>query len=408
MLVLCVSLLKTEAQSIESIFPEIANCKEINLLALDAIPDFYQRQALDSIELILDFVGLKCIESPTLRITRFLLLIEQHRFSDSILTKLDLHIIKKESKHLRRGHLYDFTGKANPLEDNNPVHIGNVIWKQRKIEEKYVEMLAMWAEKLSLRTDNNKLETAVINHLQTMNGMTATPGLWGLSAKANGYYSLTETYNGYHRDFVILRSWQFTLGAGTFRPTGDLKPIMGNRSNFMFSIGKNFGHPKNRIDFGGSFTFGSSKRSYQVTTQDTSFMSNDGYASFGYLDFVRNIWRPNRFWEWNVSLGAGFAEKGIYSPLREDETIENEPAEIINDRMGAAFRIKPAAFAGTEFKWFFSSGTAINLQARYCLFNWRNSGGTSLSGNTLLLNAGLTFHFSGHPASGVIDLFSAL
>jgi len=193
-----------------------------------------------------------------------------------------------------------------------------------------------------------------------------------------------------------------------FISTGDMRPLMGSRPGLMFSIGKNFGHTKNRIDFGGTFTFGSTKKNYQVVTPDTSFIANEGYASFAYLDFVRNLWRPNRFFEWNLSLGGGIAEKGIYKALTEDETVNNEPAERINNAMGPSFIIKPAAFAGSEFKIFLASGVAFNLQARYSLFDWGNIGGTSLSGNVLTFNAGLTFHFGGHPANAGIDLFSGL
>lgn len=173
----------------------------------------------------------------------------------------------------------------------------------------------------------------------------------------------------------------------------------------MFSIGKNFGHPKNRIDFGGNFTFGKSNQPYEIVRPDTSFIADEGYASFAYIDFVRNLWRPNRFFEWNVSVGAGIAEKGIYKAAIEDETIENEPAELSNNKMGEAFVIKPAMFAATEFKFFLAAGVAFNMQARYGIFSWNNIGGTNFSGNALVITAGLSFHFGGHPASSGTNLF---
>ena len=398
----------SNGQSIESIFPDVANCTEIDLLALDAIPRFYERQELDSIELILDFVAQKCIETPTLRLTRFLLLIEQHRFSDTLLSPLDLFYIKKESVYLQKGHLYEFSFLEKSMQSETPANIGNVIWRKNTIERNYLDLLAKWTNTLAARNDNDKLESAVISHLQSYDSEQTSPGLWGLSAKKNGYLSLPSTYNKYHRDYIILRSWQVTVGGGTFISTGDMRPLMGSRTNLMFSIGKNFGHPKNRIDFGGTFTFGSTRKNYQVVTPDTSFITNEGYASFAYLDFVRNLWRPNRFFEWNVSLGGGIAEKGIYKALTEDDTVENEPAERTNNAMGPAFIVKPAAFAGSEFKIFVASGVAFNLQARYCLFDWGNVGGTSLSGNVITMNAGLTFHFGGHPASAGMNIFDGL
>lgn len=210
----------SQSQSIESIFSERKNCAEIDLVAMDVIPGYYHRQELDSIEIILDFVGYKCIESPVLRLTRFLLLIEQHRFSDTILTPLDLHYIKKESQYLQKGHLYDFF-----LMDHSPLSIapveGNgVFWRRSDIERSYIMMLKSWTNKLAERNDNDPLESAVISHLQSYDSEMERPGLWGgISSKKNGYLSLPFTYNKYHRDFVILNSWQVTVGAGGFLTT---------------------------------------------------------------------------------------------------------------------------------------------------------------------------------------------
>jgi hypothetical protein len=392
--------LEGQAQSIDQLFKGKTNCSEIELMALDVIPGYYRQGQLDSIELIIDFVSLQCLENTSLRITRFLLLIDQNRFSDTLLSALDLYYIKRESQQLHKGHLYNHFLQQTVLASVNQTEVGDVFWRKEAIESKYMDLISDWTGALAGRSDLGALEKAVVHHLQPAGTESNGTGMWALSAKKNGYLALPFIYNQYHRDYVILRSWQFTVGAGQFIATGAMRPLMGSRTSLMFSIGKNFGHPKNRIDFGGNFTFGQTRNAYTVVRPDTTFSSRDAYASFAYLDFVRNIWRPNRFWEWNVSLGAGIAEKGIYKPESEDETIENEPAEIRNNKMGKAFIIKPALFFGTELKIFLAPGVAFNTQAKYNLFNWGNIGGAPFSGNAITINAGLSFHFGGHPTRG--------
>ena len=408
---LCLLLVSATAQSqsIEQLFKDKTNCAEIELLALEAIPKYHANEQLDSIELVLDFVSYKCLENASLRIARFLLLIDQNRFSDTILSPLDLYYIKKESQHLKKNNLFDYFFRQSSLFEASPNETADVFWRRDAIEARFLEMLFNWSQDLARRNNTDPLQKAVLHHLQPPDEERITSnGLWALGAKRHGYLSLPSTYDKYHSDYVIRRSWQLTVGAGQFVSTGAMRPLMGSRASFMFSIGKNFGNLKNRIDFGGNFTFGNTRTSYKVVRPDTSFTANDGYASFAYLDYVRNLWRPNRFFEWNVSLGGGIAEKGIYRALSEDETIENEPAEISNRKMGKSFIVKPAVFAGTEFKVFFASGAAFNLQARYNFFNWGTIGGVPFGGNVITMYAGLSFHFGGHPNRGANNLWNML
>jgi hypothetical protein len=399
------------SQSVEQLLSGKRNCAEIDLVALDIIPGYYQRGQLDSIELILDFVAYKCVESASLRLTRFLLLIQQHRFSDTLLTPLDLHYIKKEGHALRRGHLYDFKQMYYTHLADGSSSSGSgqdVMWRQSMIEDNYIAMLRQWTNELRNRSDNDKLESAVIAHMTPFEDRAAfgSGGLWNISSRRHGYLTLPQVYNRYHRDFVILRSWQLTLAAGSWQPFGAWSSIMGPRTALQFSLGKVLGNSKHRIDFGGYFPLGRLQRPFLVQRPDTSFTSNSGYFSYAWLDYVRTLWRPNRFFEWNASLGIGIAEKGVYKPLAEDETEEGEPNERINNKMGDPFILKPALFLGTEFKCFVASGVALNVQARYMLHNLGSIGGTSFRGSAVGVSAGLSFHFGGHPARQAVSLAS--
>lgn len=399
------------SQSVEQLLSGKRNCAEIDLVALDVIPGYYQRGQLDSIELILDYVAYKCVESASLRLTRFLLLIQQHRFSDTLLSPLDLHYIKKEGHSLRRGHLYDFRQMQYTYLGGGSAGSGSgqdVMWRQTMIEDDYITMLRQWTDELRNRGDNDPLEQAVIAHMTPLQDRIGfgSGGLWGLASRRHGYLTLPQVYNRYHRDYVILRSWQLTLAAGSWRPSGAWSSIMGPRKALQFTLGKVLGNSKHRIDFGGYFPLGQLQRPFLVQRPDTSFTSNNGYFSYAWLDYVRTLWRPNRFFEWNASLGIGIAEKGVYRPLAEDEEEEGEPNELINTKMGDAYHTRAALFIGTEFKYFIASGVALNAQARYMLHNLGRIGGTSFSGTAIGISAGLSFHFGGHPSRQSVSLLS--
>lgn len=393
------------AQSVESSFAGQKDCIETDLLALDLIPQFYEQNQPDSIELILDYVALKCTESASLRLTRFLLLIEQHRFDASIITPLDLHYIKKEASALAEGHLYDFEQMADAMKLLNYTQSGSVFFRRGVIEAKYVNMLRAWTQKLSERTDNTALEKAVLYHLSPYSQRTGG-GLWWLASGMKSDQRFTKTYNDYHHNFVIFRSWQLTLTGGRFIPTAGLQRILGSRFMAGFSIGKNIGNGKQRIDLSGNFIFGKTRQPFFITRPDTSFTSDRGYTSFGHLDYVRTIWRPNRFLEWNVLGGLGFAEKGIYRKLDEDPDEDDEPEDVIHDKMGKAHIIKPSFSLGSEFKLFIGSGVALNMQARYMFFNFGNIAGSDFRGTAFFGGAGLTFHWGGHPLRGTVSISS--
>jgi len=390
-------------QSMDKVFSGKTNCIEIDLQALEIIPALYESNALDSIELVLDFVSYKCMESASLRLTRFLLLIQQHRFSDTLLSPLDLHYINKEAKHLVKNHLMDFEQFSDSQLGGPSI---NLFFKRPFIEARYIAMLKNWTASLAVRPDNTPLEQSIIMHMMPGSAEKSGSSLWVLANPKKGYPAFAQQYHVYHRDYIMFRSWQLTIGAGMWMPTGQLKKIMGNKTSLAFSAGKNFGKGKNRIDFSGNFILGKSARPFTIVNPDTSFISNDGYLFFGQLDYVRNVWRPNRFIEWNILAGIGVAEKGIYNYLNENESEENDPAEQINTKMGPAFLENPVLSAGSEFKYFFSSGVAVNLQCRYQFYNLGSIGKVSFSGNSVFISAGLTIHFGGHPASGAVSVSS--
>jgi len=397
-----------KAQSVEQAFAGKTDCIEIDLIALDIIPKFYQSGQLDSIELTLDFVSATCIETASLRLARILMLIEQHRFSDTLITPLTLYYIKKESQALGKERLHDFEQFGMTSYSLQQVPGFNPLFGAKGlIEAAYVQMLHSWAMKLAMRAGNDPLEIAVINHLLPEESMLATDAtLWKLAAGQPKNSSFAKAYDRYHAEYVLLRSWQFTFAAGTWQPFGDFRNVMGPRALLTFTVGKNFGNGKGRIDFGGSFPLGTMPAPFTVVRPDTSFTSNASYFSYIHLDYVHNIWRPNRFLEWNVNLGLSVAEKTVHEFASDGVGEDNPKEEAILERMGSRNSYGFGPNVGTEFKVFLGSGFAFNMQARYHLSSPNKIEGTSFRGSSLQVAGGFTVHIGGHPPRGKVSINS--
>jgi hypothetical protein len=167
-----------------------------------------------------------------------------------------------------------------------------------------------------------------------------------------------------------------------------------------------------RTDVSLLLPFGGNVQPYRVVRPDTSFMGNQGYPIFLSVDFVYTIFRPNRFFEWNVLGGPALVEKKVHDGADftgiEDPEIRRQFEDRLLDKAGPYYKSIIGLTLGTEFKYFFSSAWAFNFQSRYHVFNLGNIGNeASFKGNSFYTGIGITTHIGGHPTRRTVAIGSS-
>jgi hypothetical protein len=202
------------SQSVEESFKNINNCIDIEIEAMHLVPQFYFKKQFDSIELTLDYVKMKCVESESLRMTRFLLAIQNGSFTETTLDSRDIYLIKKESKRIRHGHLYDFHhfvlsssfATSDFSRNNNP-------WTRGELERRMIETLIGWSTQLINKGGRNSLELSVLEHIRALpNEIRKGSRLFREVNKSKYRNSpLRQTYDQYHDLYVMNRALHFGI-----------------------------------------------------------------------------------------------------------------------------------------------------------------------------------------------------
>jgi hypothetical protein len=390
--------------SVEAAFKGLTHCVDIEVAAMRILPNFYAKNQMDSIALSLDYLSLLCQETGALRITRFLLEMEQRTFSDSSISSRDIYLIKKEAKQMAQGHLYDFGYFLMVMNYDSSKFAKNMgdPFSRLGIETRMIEMIRAWRTRLLQRGALTDLERSILHHLRPEKEETSV-GKNLFYVINNPQYSgsrIRKQYDHYHSTYMLSRSLHVQLGYSHWLSTGAAATSFRSKPGMSLSVGYLF-NGYNRIDAYVGSRFGKAGTAYRIVRPDTSFLSKKcDIVPFG-LDYTRTLWRPSRLFDMGVSASGGMLECRFFDLQPQDQEIANEPNDIINAKMGKRRYYIPYFSAGLEFKYFIGPGLAFNLSPRYIFKgNFASAiGSNGLNGNMLVINLGLSLFSGGHPAA---------
>ncbi len=403
---ICLYCFTSQAQerpvSVEAAFKGLTHCVDIEVAAMRIVPDFYATNQLDSIALTLDYLSAVCQETGALRITRFLLEMEQYTFNDSSISSRDIYLIKKEAKKMNDGHLYDFGYFLMAMQYDSSNFAKNAAnpFMRINIEQRMIEMIRMWRTRLLQRGGLTELELSILHHLRyEKEEQTGGRNLFNVINNPRYRGSrIRKQYDHYHSTYLLSRSLHVQLGYSHWLSTGAAANSFRSKPGISLSLGYLF-NSYNRIDAYVGARFGEAGTAYRIVRPDTSFLSKKcDIVPIG-LDYTRTLWRPSRLFDLGISAGGGILECRFFDLRPQDPEIANEPNDISNAKMGKRRYYIPYFSAGPEFKYFIGPGLAFNLSPRYIINGnfARAIGSNDLSGNMLVINLGLSLFTGGHP-----------
>jgi|GEM_PF-3112051 len=378
--------------SVEQGFANVKGCVETEVRALYLIPVFFRKRQFDSIELVLDFVNTQCYESPSLRIARLLLAMQNGTFRDTLLLPSDFYLIKQEAHALRRNHLHELTVFNYGGRHYLPAFTGHD-WMlyYRNAEADMVAALMQWTHELSQRKEQSTLERSLLAHL--MKPVPKSNEIFAALGRSEFRgNTVRRTFRRYQRSYNLRGSWNITLGASNWRPDGELAATMGGKGGFQIGFGYQ-PFTGTRVDLTFGFHFGRARRHFLVVGPDSSYLTRRGRPMEGGIHILQTIWRPSYRFEINALGGFGSAETTLYRYPGEDK--EDEPPY---NRMGTHSLGSLYLTGGFELRFFIYQYTALLIQGRRSHFQWDTRARPNpLLGNANIISICLQGYAGGRP-----------
>jgi hypothetical protein len=385
-----------KSQSVEESFKNLNNCIDIEIEAMKLMPKFYELKQIDSVELILDYVKLRCTETESLRLTRLLIAIERNEFTDTTLKPVDIWMLIEDSKKINEGRLSEFA-RFRRMNDyaRSQYAVNNPEATRLAVESDMRKMLITWGAKLTIDTIRGSLQQLVLDYCMGIRELNFIGDYFFFEFNKKKYKNTAaqKNYGRFHDQYMLNRGGaHLSWGYHASMPAGNAADVYQKQNGLFIILGVML-NPKHRIDFYTSNSSRITRNPIEIKRKDTSFGGRIGQQSYLGFNYIYTLWRSNRRFDVNVLAGGGMEQRRFFEEVDEDSDIPNEPADIINLKMGKPNYWKPYVLAGMEFKYFFTAGAAINISPmiRYSSrFNKEINSSTNLGRTALFINIGLS------------------
>ena len=164
-----------------------------------------------------------------------------------------------------------------------------------------------------------------------------------------------------------------SIFTGIWLPTGSAK-LLGNHPLFGFQVG--FYHKKMTYNLTADFKWMASRNEYQVLRDANLETTKNFFGGYFGLDLSREL---ARFKKHQIDILAGIGFDG-FDAL--ESTTGSSAAGGENGRSINSLNIN----TGLGYKYFFKNKAYIGLQGKYNFVNYKNTGGTDLSGNNITIS----------------------
>jgi hypothetical protein len=166
--------------------------------------------------------------------------------------------------------------------------------------------------------------------------------------------------------------------AGMVIPTGNLNDIVGVKSAFGFQ----FGLKRNKLQYDISMVIrgGTAKKEYLVQYQGTQTMTNHFSGAYIGLDLAYELNKSKRH---EFDFLSGIAYDGF-------DAVAGDPNNDVKAKTINSFNLN----FGLGYRYGGKKSNYMGIQTKYNLVNYKNMGGTNLSGNYFSLL--LTYNMFGN------------
>jgi len=344
---------KAFSQNIEELMTrKYLTCQDIVYNSLYLIPEYYEKNRLDTVNEIINYWESRCgISEPLLRI-KILLAIHDGTFTEDlynenrIVTFLRRYRQRIQNENYRDFDMLYYTGH-DPFKafDNFTVNL---------------------ATKLKVETDRSEIENFFLDYyLHNFENI-----FFRLQDTILTDSKLKHAYDLEVNRFIYIPEGHFSVYTGSWMPIGNVN-ILGNHPIFGMQGGiksKNI-----LVDGVFEFRFGDSPNAYYVYENDSLYNTTD---FFGFHVGVELGYKLIYYKQNEINLLTGIGYEGFDALSIGDI---NDP-----DRIRRSINSGNINF-GIGYRKYFRNRSYIGLETRYNIVNYQNPNGTNLSGNTLTI-----------------------
>jgi hypothetical protein len=333
------------------------NCEDIAYNCTQLVEKYHNSFKADSAKQVLNYWENKCgLSEPLLRI-KILFSIKDNNFTEALYDTTVFEYIKKYKERIE---------STQPLEIYNYYKIYFGFVQINGTFDKFTRSLAN--ELINLQSENSleylfcKLYSGNPNYL--FNELQNNGNYEGTKLKEY-YYSLVNKY-------VDLPEFHWSLYSGIWIPLSNAK-ILGNHPIIGIELGCRY--KKFNYNLSMNIKFSRSQDEYLIVLEDSVRKTNYFFGGYIGLDVEREIVKSNSN-EIDLLIGIGYDGFSTINNNTSDDNPNNDVGKSINSlnlNTGLGYRYK------------FKNHTYFGLRAKYNFVNYKNSGGSNLSGNTLTI-----------------------
>ncbi len=329
------------------------NCKKL-------IQKYYKENKSDSIDLILNYWETNCGKSESLMRTKILFAIVNSSFNESIYDEKIIDYVKNYESGLV------YKNKTMGLNNEKPVIVNN---------RNFEQLTLILANSLLNKVDTNSIEYLFCKLY------SGSEKHFFSKLRNNSNYNNTKLKSYYLEEvnyYINQKDLYWYMSSGIWIPTGNAK-VLGNHPTF--GIGFGMRNKKMIYAIVMNFGFRNSPNEYTFELNDSIRKTNHFFGGLFGLQAERELFSSNNK---VLSVLGGIAYDGFdaIDTNTEDKRTDNDDSKSIN-----SLNIN----IGLGYFYHFKAGTCLGINAKYNIVNYKNPGGTNLSGNTIQIN----FVFSG-------------
>ncbi|MBO9562184.1 MAG: hypothetical protein J7621_05390 [Niastella sp.] len=344
------------AQTVESqLMKPVLRCEDVRQNALEAIPRIYREQPIDSVIRAISFWEDKCKNSEELQRIKILVAIKNRHFSELLYDSNIIHHIDrfKEVKDLNSSSPPGWWYSYHP-EDLKLLIAYNTFTKEL-------------ARSLLPVVDTSKLESYFC-YLYADTGNTKKI----LDKSTFKNTSLVKYYSEFQAAQRKQGGVHIALISGIWIPTG-AATLLGNHPYIGLEYGGR--DDKNRLVFTMSFKFIKSQNTYQIKRRDQLYDTDHFFGGYLGLEYGRKIVGNNTHLL-EATLGAGVDGFDVYNSSNENSD-QMKPVSILSYNFNG----------GAQYSFFYNKSKTdfFGLQVKYNVTNYRNKGGTDITGNPITI-----------------------
>lgn len=334
------------------------NCQDIAYNCTRLIEKYFVENKHDSVKVILDYWENKCgLSEPVLRM-KILTSIRDKNFSESLYESTIFNYVNEFKYHIENNqpsnnYYYYNRGYSDFIMTNRPF-------------DKFTKALA---NELIKSQKENTLEYLFCKlysgNLDSFYDELQNPDRYNGTKLKDYYYKQVNKY-------VNLAGFHWALFSGVWTPFGKAS-LLGSHPLLGFEFGSKY--RKMYLNVSMYFKFSNAVNKYTFMLEDSARITNHFFGGYFGLDFERELIKVRKN-EFNILAGISWDGFDTMESNTKDDRTDNDKGKSIS-----SLNLN----VGLGYRYIFKNSAYLGIRGKYNFVNYKNVGGTDLSGHTMTI-----------------------